>query len=70
MRNCKKKNQFNPSTLQSFIVNCLSFSKDGLIFASGSEDCKVKIWEFIYKTEKGSFSEHHKGVNCLCFMMK
>jgi len=57
------------NTLQSHqdSVNSVSFSPDGKMIASGSDDNTVKLWDVVTGRELRTFSRHQSGVNSVSF---
>lgn len=48
-------------------VNCIAFSPDGTMLASGSNDKTVKLWQVSDGTLLHTLGEHQKQVNCIAF---
>lgn len=49
------------------VVNCVCFSPDGGLLASGSDDCTIRIVRIKDDTLVCIFKEHTNAINSLCF---
>lgn len=48
-------------------VNCISFSRDGFVLASGHAEGTIRIWDMALHQEKCTIAGHEKAVNSVCF---
>jgi WD40 repeat protein len=48
-------------------VQCLAFSSDGRILASGSLDESVKLWDALTGKERTTLRGHRSGISAIAF---
>ncbi|MEM0927517.1 MAG: hypothetical protein AAGJ83_15835, partial [Planctomycetota bacterium] len=59
--------EFERLDAQAELANCVGFSPDGLLFASGGSDAQVKIWDTKSRSMIKTLSGHSEPVSALRF---